>query len=222
MTQAGKIVLVAFFVALLPGCASKKAKVKPPAIAQAPTTNDQAGVMYPTPFPPTTEAPPLPAPALTQPKEAAPPSPPPEHQPSKRKKNAGTLTKPKPSAAKPATQAPGTSESAAPATPSVTTATPGQQTANVEPSGVSPIGQLTSGEGASGSQKRHDTSDLINTTEQGLNGIKRTLDRQESETANQIRTYLKQAKNALTVDDIDGASTLATKAKVLLEELTKP
>jgi hypothetical protein len=87
---------------------------------------------------------------------------------------------------------------------------------------VPPIGQLSSGEGGAGSQKRRETSDLINNTEQGLNNIKRTLSASEQETAAQIRVYLKQAKKALTVDDLDGASTLATKAKVLLEELTKP
>ncbi|HVJ07329.1 MAG TPA: hypothetical protein VM554_03025 [Acidisarcina sp.] len=208
MKQAGKIVLMALSLALLQGCAFRKAKTKPPIAAQAPTTTDQAGVMYPSPFPQTTDAPPT-TPEPTKPKVAPPPPPSPKHQASTRKKTSGVRAKSKPSAAKPMVP-----NSAEPASAPV-------QQAAVEPSGVSPIGQLSSGEGANGAQKRHDTSDLISNTEQGLNAIKRALNTQEQETATQIRTYLKQAKQALTVDDVDGASTLATKAKVLLEELTK-
>jgi ribosomal protein S20 len=37
----------------------------------------------------------------------------------------------------------------------------------------------------------------------------------------EIRTFLTKAKQALSQDDLDGAQTLATKAKVLLDELTK-
>jgi len=39
-------------------------------------------------------------------------------------------------------------------------------------------------------------------------------------TATQIRTFLSKAKQALDQDDLDGANTLVTKAKVLLAELT--
>jgi len=54
-----------------------------------------------------------------------------------------------------------------------------------------------------------------------VNSIKRTLNAQEQETATQIRTFLRNAKQALSNDDLDGAHTLATKAKVLLDELNK-
>ena len=40
-------------------------------------------------------------------------------------------------------------------------------------------------------------------------------------TAAQIREYLKQARVALGSGDVDGASTLAAKAKVLLGELNR-
>ena len=43
----------------------------------------------------------------------------------------------------------------------------------------------------------------------------------EQVTATQIRTFLTKAKQALDQDDLDGANTLVTKAKVLLAELTK-
>ena len=40
---------------------------------------------------------------------------------------------------------------------------------------------------------------------------------QEQETVNQIKGFLTKAKTALTNQDFDGASVLATKAKVLLD-----
>lgn len=86
----------------------------------------------------------------------------------------------------------------------------------------SPIGQLTTGDSAMGEKAKRETADLIGGTEQGLNGIKRALSTEEKVTAAQIRTFLKQAQQALENGDTDGAHTLATKAKLLLDELTKP
>jgi hypothetical protein len=86
----------------------------------------------------------------------------------------------------------------------------------------SPIGQLTTGDSAMGEKAKRETTDLIGGTEQGLSGIKRSLSTEEKVTAAQIRTYLKQAQQALASGDTDGAHTLATKAKLLLDELTKP
>jgi phage shock protein A len=73
-----------------------------------------------------------------------------------------------------------------------------------------------------GEKAKRETADLINSTEQGLNGIKRSLSTEEKVTAAQSHTYLKQAQQALDNGDTDGAHTLATKAKLLLDELTKP
>jgi hypothetical protein len=86
----------------------------------------------------------------------------------------------------------------------------------------SPIGQLTTGDSALGEKTKHETADLIGETQQGLTGIKRSLSTEEKVTAAQIRTFLKQAQQALDNGDTDGAHTLATKAKLLLDELTKP
>jgi hypothetical protein len=100
-----------------------------------------------------------------------------------------------------------------------------QATPPETPGGVgipSPIGQLTTGDSAMGEKTKRETTDLIGVTEQGLNGIKRALSTEEKVTAAQIRTYLKQAQQALASGDMDGAHTLATKAKLLLDELTKP
>jgi hypothetical protein len=73
-----------------------------------------------------------------------------------------------------------------------------------------------------GEKAKRETADLIGETEQGLNSIKRSLSTEEKVTATQIHTYLKQAQEALDNGDMDGAHTLATKAKLLLDELTKP
>jgi hypothetical protein len=45
------------------------------------------------------------------------------------------------------------------------------------------------------------------------------LNDQELKTSAQIREFLKQARAALATSDVDGANTLALKAKVLLTEL---
>lgn len=68
---------------------------------------------------------------------------------------------------------------------------------------------------------RKQTADSIADTEKGLNGITRKLNDQEQKTSAQIREFLKQAKTALDSGDVDGARTLALKAKVLLSELNQ-
>jgi hypothetical protein len=96
-------------------------------------------------------------------------------------------------------------------------------TANPEGTGnpaqsVNAIGALTSGDPAS---VRQQTEESIAAIERGLNGINRSLDDSEQKTAEHIREFVKQAKGALASGDVDGAHTLAAKAKVLLDELTK-
>jgi hypothetical protein len=81
---------------------------------------------------------------------------------------------------------------------------------------------------ATGKFETPDTPDLkkqaessINDVEHGLNGIGRKLNDQEEKTSTQIREFLKQARVALSSGDIDGANTLAGKAKALLGELVQ-
>jgi hypothetical protein len=143
--------------------------------------------------PPTPLASPLP-PTSAQNVQLPPPPPP--------RKARHQKSKPKP---------PDTSQVAAPPPPS-----------NVEPAPTSPIGQLTTGDSAVSERNKHETSDMISETQQGLAGIKRPLSNDEKVTATQINTYLSQAKQALDNGDPEGAHTLATKAKLLLDELTKP
>ena len=92
---------------------------------------------------------------------------------------------------------------------------PVEEASNGTP-GVSAVGQLSSGDPADYSRE---TEDIITTTERGLKGINRPLNDQEQKTADHIREFLKEAREALATGDVDGAHTLAAKAKVLLAEL---
>lgn len=83
---------------------------------------------------------------------------------------------------------------------------------------VSAIGQLSSGDPYS---YRRQTEETIANTEHGINNIGRNLNDQEQKTAAHIRDFLKQARQALTSGDVDGAHTLAAKASVLLAELSR-
>jgi hypothetical protein len=83
---------------------------------------------------------------------------------------------------------------------------------------VSAVGQLSSGDSSDLTRR---TSDSILDTERGLDKITRTLTDSEKKTADQIREFLKQARVALVAQDVDGASTLVAKAKVLLAELNE-
>ena len=55
-----------------------------------------------------------------------------------------------------------------------------------------------------------------------MNAIKRPLNGDEQKTVTLIRTYITRARDALKVDDVDGANNLSTKAQQLLQELMKP
>jgi outer membrane biosynthesis protein TonB len=99
---------------------------------------------------------------------------------------------------------------------SKTDAKPTEQASNSTPPEVSAIGQLSAGDP---SDLRNQTEDSIASTQRGVNNLNRQLNDQEQKTVAQIREFLKQARTALTTGDVDGAHTLALKAKVLLGEL---
>jgi outer membrane biosynthesis protein TonB len=92
-----------------------------------------------------------------------------------------------------------------------------EQASNKVPA-VPAVGQLSAGDPA---DLRNQTEDSIASTERGLKDINRQLSDQEQKTIAQIREFLKQAKAALTTGDVDGAHTLALKAKVLLGEINQ-
>jgi hypothetical protein len=146
--------------------------------------------------------------------QVTPPPLPPAKQPKvKRPKRSKTSDKP---ADKNLAAAPAPTQQAANTGPSVP---PEQSAAQAQAAPVSPIGQLTAGDSATQAKAKQDTLNLISTTEQGMGNIKRALSDDEQATLLRVRTFIKQAKQALDTGDSDGALTLATKAKLLLEEL---
>ena len=188
----------------------------PPQQAQAPPLQTGKGTLPP---PDTSQqqeksetplASPLPPPS-SQSVPLPPPTPKKVHHPKK--------APPKPTDT---TQAAAANSGSTPAANGATAQAAPPRTASAPGLSGSPIGQLTTGDSALGERTKHETADLIGGTQQGLNGIKRSLSTDEQVTASQIRTFLKQAQQALDSGDTDGAHTLATKAKLLLDELTKP
>jgi hypothetical protein len=81
------------------------------------------------------------------------------------------------------------------------------------------IGQLTAAPSPDSSGSRQQASDLIDSTQRGVNSL-HNLSGDQNKTVAQIRSFLDQAERALHNGDLDGAHTLATKAKTLLDELT--
>lgn len=92
---------------------------------------------------------------------------------------------------------------------------------NAQPSDASPIGQISPNSNAN-TADRQALTDQINATEKSLKDLHRTLSSEEQKTAELIRVYITKAREALKTDDLDGARQYSTKAKILLDELTKP
>ena len=84
--------------------------------------------------------------------------------------------------------------------------------------GVSAIGLLSSGDPG---DNRRQTEEQMVAIERGLKSIRRPLNDPEQRTVAHIREFLKQARQAMASGDLDGAHTLAAKAKVLLSELAR-
>jgi hypothetical protein len=81
------------------------------------------------------------------------------------------------------------------------------------------IGILTAGPTPDTTGSRQQAADLIDSTQRGVNSLHK-LNNEQNKTVVQIRSFLDQAQRALHNGDVDGANTLATKAKTLLDELT--
>jgi outer membrane biosynthesis protein TonB len=191
----------------LSGCTTpwhKKAQATPPPQAQAPASAPAAEYPPPlvTPSPePVKEAqtpPPVPAqPTPTQPK--------PKNVPKK---------KAKPSPAIPVQQ----DSKSSTATQTASTAEP---TGGDSASAPSPIGNLSAGDTAGSSQLRQETTDLISSSERRLRTVPHSLSSDQQTTVAQVRKFLDQAQQAVKSQDLEAAHTLATKAKLLLDELLK-
>src|SRR6202051_1513427 len=215
--RAAQLRSLCFLVAILcTGCSHKTPAT--PQQAQAPPLQTGKGTLEPPKTSQQAEktdtplASPLPPPSAQS--VPLPPPPPKKVRKPKKPKPADT---PQGTAAAPAAS----QNSQASAGSTTAQATPPAQL-QTAPTSNSSIGQLTTGDSASGERTKHETADLIGATQQGLSGCKRALSNDEKATAGQIHNYLKQAQQALENGDADGAHLLATKAKVLLDEVMKP
>jgi len=96
--------------------------------------------------------------------------------------------------------------------PPVVPPTPAQEAAT--------IGSLTAG-GTGSSQTRQDAANLIASNERRLNALSAQKAELQKDEVNTVKNFEKQAQDALNSGDAEGAMTLATKAKLLLDDLEK-
>lgn len=199
MNSVFRIAALVLLTAFIAGC-RHKTNAAPPTAAQAPAAPISQSVKN-TPPP---DMPPPVLPNITPPgsdNTATAPMP---------KPHKTVHHKPKPSTETPTDQGPAKDQ------------TPTEQASSGTASGISPIGQLSAEGESTNVPRQNQILDEINATEKGLNDIKRPLSKEEQTTAAEIKTFLTKAKDALNQQDLDAANSLVTRAKVLLEELTKP
>lgn len=173
------------------GCEHKKPVLVMPQ-QPPPTATPQA-----TPTPTEAEA----KPAEQQPPEAQ-PSPTPAEQPKTAEK-----TKPK------------HTRHAAAKKPEVAHNTPPKKVIPAEPAPTPQ--QISPGPTSDGGNSQASTDQLLQGAEANLNGITRTLSKDEEAMRTQIREFISQSRAAITQNDLARAHTLAVKARLLSDELVK-
>jgi ribosomal protein S20 len=82
------------------------------------------------------------------------------------------------------------------------------------------IGALTAG-GEASPQTKQEAADLIASSEKRLNALPAKKAEDEKAQVSKVKNFLKDAQEALKSGDAEGAKTLATKAKLLLDDLEK-
>jgi hypothetical protein len=113
-----------------------------------------------------------------------------------------------------------TAAAAATPPPAPAPAPPPVDTAAAATPSASPIGELSTGDDAN-PQKQQDALDLITSSERRLQELSKTATQQQRTQLRKVSYFLRQARQALGTGDVEGAKTLATKAKVLLDDLSK-
>ncbi|HKR26202.1 MAG TPA: hypothetical protein VJS11_02065 [Acidobacteriaceae bacterium] len=210
MSSGWKIAPPALLLVLMAGCnyLPHRGPQPVPEAATAPSrpVSEMAQLMPPMPnLPPVTDERQIRLDASIPP--TAPPPAPEERPKHVRRHTRAVTTEPAQEATK--------STPPASATPSTDVAS------NAQPSDVSPLGQIAPNSNAN-TADRQQLTDQINATEKSLTDLHRSLNSEEHKTAELIRVYITKARQALKTDDLDGARNYSTKAKILLDELTKP
>jgi len=82
------------------------------------------------------------------------------------------------------------------------------------------IGALSTG-GDSNPRSQQEAAEMITTNEKRLNGLSAQIVEAQKAQISKVRNFQKQAQDALGSGDVEGAKTLATKAKLLLDDIEK-
>ncbi len=86
--------------------------------------------------------------------------------------------------------------------------------------GDAAVGALTAG-GETNPQTKQDAEELIASIDKRLNALSAQKAEEQKAQVSKVRNFWKDAQDALKSGDAEGAKTLATKAKLLLDDLEK-
>ena len=89
------------------------------------------------------------------------------------------------------------------------------------PTAAAVLGQLSADDATANPHQNEDTEHLIEITEKRLNKLPRVEQARHKDAIVQVKSFLSQAKQAWGMNDVVGATTLANKAKILLDEMLK-
>lgn len=190
-----RLLFVTFLLTFsIAGCHRKPERVLPPPHAQAPTIR-----AMPT-LPPLALKPVQ----LGQPKPAAPVAPPPA-VPSKKKRSAKFRHRRRRSeSGNEPTESKSATGEAAPSAPATAL-----------------IGQLSADDSNATPTQAAQIKRLIDSTEGRLKKLSTQQQTKHKDAVAQVNSFLTQARQALSMNDLVGAQTLANKAKILVDELSK-
>lgn len=102
------------------------------------------------------------------------------------------------------------------------TAPPQTQPAEVDapPTEAAAIGELSTG-GASNPRSQQEAAEMIASIEKRLNGLSAQVAEEQKSQISKVKNFEKQAQDALGSGDVEGAKTLATKARLILDDIEK-
>jgi outer membrane biosynthesis protein TonB len=176
------------------GCRHRQPQVEPPPQQQAPIVTTLPPIP-PLTFPDVQLAKPEPAPAPVPAETPPPPAKPKVRHTRHHLHHPGTAAE---ETAKPSDKAPATASSA-----------------------TSVLGNLSADDAGVSPSQSERTLRLIHTCQERLNHLSHNQQIRNAQAIGQIRTYLKQAQQAMSTNDTAGGETLAMKAKILLDEINR-
>ncbi len=114
-----------------------------------------------------------------------------------------------------------TAANEAPTAGSAATGTTTPDAGTAPATGASVLGQLSADDATMNPHENVQTKHLIDRTEARLKRLSRTQRARHKEAIAQVESFLVQANQAWAMNDVVGATTLANKAKILMDELLK-